>query len=313
MELATLVATMTDGSAGNRYRFGVFEADAAAGELWQKGMRVRVHAQPFQVLMLLLARPGEVVTREEIARVLWPDGTFVDFEQGVNSAVGRLREALGDKASSPRYVETLARKGYRFVAPVEVVGGVAGADESEANSSAALRDDRNEREAGEGFAMLATADDLPKGSHETARTLFLLLQVMYLGFYVGALANLAEIQELLAMTPWPERAFLVLVVSAAALIPLRAFLICAVVFRAPKFRERFLKLWRVVLVMDVVWALAPFLLLHHINFGLALACVPLLVYSPFAQRSLVLMGGGCLVGTCGAFPFFSFCLTWAAP
>ena len=230
------------------------------------------------------------MTREEIARVLWPDGTFVDFEQGVNSAVGRLREALGDKASSPRYVETLARKGYRFVAPVEVVGGVAGADESEANSSAALRDDRNEREAGEGFAMLATADDLPKGSHETARTLFLLLQVMYLGFYVGALANLAEIQELLAMTPWPERAFLVLVVSAAALIPLRAFLICAVVFRAPKFRERFLKLWRVVLVMDVVWALAPFLLLHHINFGLALACVPLLVYSPFAQRSLVLMG-----------------------
>src|SRR5579875_693363 len=108
--------------AARRYRFGAFEADAATGELRRQGIRVRLHAQPFQVLLLLLERPGEVVTREEISRELWPDGTFVDYEHGVNSAVNRVREALGDKAGAPRFVETLARRGYRFVAPVERIG-----------------------------------------------------------------------------------------------------------------------------------------------------------------------------------------------
>src|SRR6202044_609434 len=102
-----------------RYRFGVFEADAAAGELRRQGIRIKLNAQPFQVLLMLLDRPRELLTREEISRELWPDGTFVDFEHGVNSAVNRIREALGDSASSPRFVETLARRGYRFVAPVE--------------------------------------------------------------------------------------------------------------------------------------------------------------------------------------------------
>ena len=113
---------MVERVAARRYRFGVFEADAATGELRRQGVRVRMHAQPFQVLMMLVERPGEVVTREEISRELWPDGTFVDYEHGVNSAVNRVREALGDKANSPRFVETLARKGYRFVAPVERIG-----------------------------------------------------------------------------------------------------------------------------------------------------------------------------------------------
>src|SRR6202042_3338804 len=102
-----------------RYRFGIFEADASTGELRRQGVRVRLNAQPFQVLCLLLERPGELLTREEISRVLWPEGTFVDYEHGVNSAVNRIREALRDTASNPRYVETLARRGYRFIAPVE--------------------------------------------------------------------------------------------------------------------------------------------------------------------------------------------------
>src|SRR5208337_170930 len=102
-----------------RYRFGTFEADAATGELRRQGLRVKLNTQPFQVLLMLLARPGELLTREEISRVLWPEGTFVDYEHGVNSAVNRIREALGDTAGSPRFVETLARRGYRFLAPVE--------------------------------------------------------------------------------------------------------------------------------------------------------------------------------------------------
>jgi len=87
---------MTDPRPASRYRFGVFEADGTTAELRRQGVRVKLNAQPFQVLCLLLDRPGELLTREEIARELWPDGIFVDFEHGVNSAVNRICEALGD-------------------------------------------------------------------------------------------------------------------------------------------------------------------------------------------------------------------------
>jgi len=98
--------------------FGAFEADLRTGELRKHGARVKLHHQPFQVLSILLERPGEVVTREELQRRLWPADTFVDFDNGLNSAVKKLREALNDSAESPRYVETLSRRGYRFIAPL---------------------------------------------------------------------------------------------------------------------------------------------------------------------------------------------------
>jgi DNA-binding winged helix-turn-helix (wHTH) protein len=110
---------MTELKPSRRYRFGVFELDSATGELRRRGVRVKLNSHPFQVLLMLLERPGEMLTREEICRELWPDGTFVDYEHGMNSAVNRLREALGDEARNPRFVETLARRGYRFLAPVE--------------------------------------------------------------------------------------------------------------------------------------------------------------------------------------------------
>ena len=100
-------------------RFGVFELDPRAGELRKQGMKVKLQEQPFEVLVMLLERPGEVVTREEIQQKLWPADTFVDFEHGINAAVKRLREALDDTADNPRFVETLARRDYRFIAPVE--------------------------------------------------------------------------------------------------------------------------------------------------------------------------------------------------
>jgi hypothetical protein len=115
---------------------------------------------------------------------------------------------------------------------------------------------------------------------------------MYLGFYVGALANLTEIEDLLSPLPNATLAYNVLIVTAAIMIPARAFVLCAVIFHAPGLRRKFLKLWPFLLALDVLWSLSPFLLLHHINFGLAVACTALLVYSPFAQRSLVLMGAG---------------------
>jgi len=238
-----------------RYRFGVFEANAATGELRKQGLRVKVNVQPFQVLLMLLARPGELLTREEISRELWPDGTFVDYEHGVNSAVNRIREALGDQARNPRFIETLARRGYTT-------------------------------------EWLATPAELPKTPYRTVQTLFVLLQLMYVGFYVGALANLPEIEELMSPLAMATQIFTLMIATAAVLIPVRAFLLSAVLFHAPGVRGKILRVWPFLLPFDILWALSPFLLTHHIDFGVALACSTLLAYSPFAQRSLVLMGAG---------------------
>jgi TolB-like protein/DNA-binding winged helix-turn-helix (wHTH) protein/Flp pilus assembly protein TadD len=103
-----------------RLRFGVFELDLRAGELRKHGLRVRLQEQPFQVLVMLLEHPGEVVTREELQKKLWSADTFVDFDHGLNKAINKIREALSDSAESPRFVETVARRGYRFLAQVEV-------------------------------------------------------------------------------------------------------------------------------------------------------------------------------------------------
>src|SRR6266849_10119367 len=99
-------------------RFGVLEVDVRAGELRRQGVRIKLQEQPFQVLTQLLKRPGEVVTREELRAQLWPSDTFVDFDNGLNTSINKLREALGDSADSPRFIETLPRRGYRFIAPV---------------------------------------------------------------------------------------------------------------------------------------------------------------------------------------------------
>ena len=103
-------------------RFGVFEVDFAAGELRKHGIRIKLRGeQPFQVLSILLEHPGEVITREELCKKLWPADTFVDFEHSLATAIGKIREALGDSADNPRYIETLPRRGYRFIANVTVL------------------------------------------------------------------------------------------------------------------------------------------------------------------------------------------------
>jgi TolB-like protein/DNA-binding winged helix-turn-helix (wHTH) protein/Tfp pilus assembly protein PilF len=113
----------TDPVPRSRVRFGIFEADLHSGELRRDGLKVRLQELPFQVLMVLLERSGEVVTREDLRKRLWAADTFVDFEQGLNKAINKLREALGDDANNPRFVETLPRRGYRFIGPVEAMTG----------------------------------------------------------------------------------------------------------------------------------------------------------------------------------------------
>src|ERR1700693_1320691 len=105
-------------------RFGIFELDLRSGELQKQGRKIRLEGQPVQILICLLENPGELVTREELHRKLWQADTFVNFEHGLNTAVKRLRQALNDSADNPRFVETLPRRGYRFIAPVQAAAAV---------------------------------------------------------------------------------------------------------------------------------------------------------------------------------------------
>src|SRR6478672_7262767 len=122
---ATEVTAVTD------FRFGRFELDSRTRELRKDGVRLRLQDQPFAVLAVMLEHPGELLTRDELRDRLWPNGTFVDFEHGLNAAVKRLRSVLGDNAERPRFVETLHRRGYRFIARVERVDGASGSQLAE--------------------------------------------------------------------------------------------------------------------------------------------------------------------------------------
>jgi DNA-binding winged helix-turn-helix (wHTH) protein len=274
------------GEAARRvFQFGVFEVNEATGELRKHGTRIKLHSQPFQVLVLLLEKPATLVTRQEMRQRLWGDDTFVDFEHGLNAAVSKIRDALNDSASQPRYVETVPGKGYRFIAPLVTAGPVLPPPDKEVPTPAkawALE-----------AAFLTAPQELPQAPRRVVRTLLLLLQLMYLAFYFGALANLQEIHEIFLDLPWPPPAvaLAVLVITAALLIPVRLFLAAAVAFDFALLPEKFRRLFPFLLPLDLLWALSPFLLVHHVSIGLAMGMTAALVYLPFAQRSLVLMYG----------------------
>ena len=283
------------------YRFATYEADPATGELRKAGVRLRLPEQPFRVLVMLLERPGELVTREEIRQKLWPADTFVDFDHGLNTVVNRLRETLGDSASNPRFIETLARRGYRFLAPVEASGAAppvspgppAQVPESASGPVGAPGIGNSARRAlnGRVAAVLTRPEEVPAVPRRYVRILFLLLQVMYLCFYIAALARLGHIQDLLedALTHWTW-IVVVLVVTAAVGIPIRLYLLAAVSFDVRGLTHKFHRLFPFTFVLDELWALAPFLLLPQIGLGLALAASAALIYVPFSQRTVLLMG-----------------------
>src|SRR6266436_8493714 len=114
---------MESTGSGRRVRFGQFEMDEHAGELRQEGIKVRLQEQPLQILQILLEHPGQVVTRDELRKRVWPTDTFVDFDHGINNAIKRLRESLADSAETPSFVETVARRGYRFIGRLEATAG----------------------------------------------------------------------------------------------------------------------------------------------------------------------------------------------
>jgi DNA-binding winged helix-turn-helix (wHTH) protein len=278
---------MPEDSAGRVFRFGVFEANEASGELRKHGVRIKLQSQPFKVLLLLLERPMGIVTREEMRQRLWGTETFVDFDHGLNTAVNKIREALGDSASVPRYVETVSGKGYRFLAPVALQEQ---ADSDPGKLAMPAPEPLGEVGLSAG-TILTTPEELPVASQMLVRTLLLLIQLMYLAFYIEALANLAEIDEIFLETglPYPSAVMSILVTTAAVLIPVRLFIVVAVALDFQNLPSKFSRLFPVLLILDLLWAVSPFLLIHHINTGLALGLSAPLVYVPFAQRSLILM------------------------
>ena len=124
-------------------RFDTFEVDVRTGELRKDGVKVKLAEQPFSVLALLLAQPGEVVTRDELQQKLWPRDTFVDFDRGLNKAINRLRDALGDSADAPRFIETLPKRGYRFVGSSTLPSSPATPDSAEPPPMSRSKDSAN--------------------------------------------------------------------------------------------------------------------------------------------------------------------------
>jgi cholera toxin transcriptional activator len=266
-------------------RFGVFEVDQAAGELRKNGNRIRLQEQPFQVLVCLLDRAGEVIPREELRQKLWPADTFVDFDHSLNTAINKLREALGDSASSPRYVETLARRGYRFLAPVQRVH-----PESQDSPPTLTPDVAPVAAAASPEAPFHRELEVPLPRRSLTRGLFGLIQSMYLIFYLSALFRLSAIDRITTtfVPGWGARAvFVAVLVTAGVGIPLRCYLISAVAFDHRGLGEKFRRMFPVILTLDQLWAVAPFLLAEKIGFGAAFAATAALLYVPFSERTLV--------------------------
>jgi cholera toxin transcriptional activator len=266
-------------------RFAVFEADLAAGELRKNGARVRLQEQPFQILIYLLDHAGEVVTREELRQKLWPADTFVDFDHSLNTAINKIREALGDSASSPRYVETLARRGYRFLAPVE-----RSAEKRLQNSSPSALPNTVAVTRVDARATFHRDLEVPLPRRGLTRGLFGLVQLMYLIFYITALFRLTAIDRITAtfLPGWEARTvFIAVMLTAGVGIPLRCYLISAVAFDHQGLGGKFQWMFPVILALDQLWAVAPFLLAEKIGFGAAFAATAALLYVPFSERTLV--------------------------
>jgi cholera toxin transcriptional activator len=284
-------------------RFGLFELDLSAGELRKSGVKLRLQGQPFQVLALLLERAGEVVTREELQQKLWPSDTFVDFDHSLNTAINKVREALGDSASSPRYVETLARRGYRFISPVETPPLPTVQSSLQTPHSVDLHRDAFMSSAVANRAELASAPanppdaihpelEVPIPRRAITRGLFGLIQVMYLAFYLAALFRIHQVQAVadLFLPLWGANTLAITVLITAGIgIPLRCYLMSAVGFDYQRLGEKFRHMFPFVLALDQLWAVAPFLLMPQIGLGAAFAVCAALLYLPFSERTLIRM------------------------
>jgi cholera toxin transcriptional activator len=275
----------------SKYTFDEFEADLKSAELRRQGVRLRLQLQPFQVLVALLERPQEVITRDELRQRLWPGDTFVDFDHSLNTAIAKLRDVLGDSASSPRYVETIAKRGYRFlatVAAIEETGPIA-SPPADAGVIPAPASKPSESPS-EGMKT----SEFPRAGRRTIRVLFTLSQLMYLSFYLSALFRLDRLDQS-ASKAWNVAGgamFIVYLASALVGIVVRLYLVAATALDYHLLGQKYRVLFPALFALDMLWALSPLLIADRIGLGLALGAVAALIYMPFTQRTLVKMMEG---------------------
>jgi len=310
-----------------RLSFESFDLDLRTRELRKDGRLVKLQDQPFRLLALLASRPGTLVTRPEIEKELWGEDTVVEFEHSINTAMRKIREALGDDLEKPRFVETLPRKGYRFIAPVRAAGasGEVRTSPADASPSAASLRERiplrtqplppeeataRKSNASESATSTPPADPAPSQplvqpapatrAHAVraddfalprgaARPLFLLIQAGFLAMYCAALYKAEAIEGVLARLSTSSTAILspAILVLAMCGIAVRLYLLSAVGLDHPDSGIRFRQLFPALFTLDVLWSASPLLLAPQIGYGLALGSVAALAYLPFAQRTLM--------------------------
>lgn len=275
-----------------KYKFEEFEADLRAGELRKNGNRLKLQLQPFQVLVALLERPKEVVTRDELRQRLWPQDTFVDFDHGLNTAMVKLRDVLGDSASKPRFIETIAKRGYRFLGTAEVISDQSAPAEPKASAPADVVQATVGNLNLQPESFKAEADSgLPRTSRNTARLLFTLTQIMYLIFYLSALFSWENTYKA-SFNTWGRAgatAFAVYIATSMVGIAVRLYLISATAMDYHLLGSKYRVLTPALFVLDMLWALSPLLIADRIGLGFALGACAALVYMPFAQRTLIKM------------------------
>ena len=287
-----------------RVRFESFELDCITGELFKDGTRLKLQDQPARLLILLVSRAGTLVTRDEIQEALWGDGQFVEFEHAINVAVKKIREALNDDPLKPRMLETLPRKGYRFIASVEAVVSSAkptlvDADEPVPMSKlerppVAVTETTPPPNPKIQTRIELTPPDLDEETLERefalpatpARILFLIVQVMYLTIYSLALVHMYDIASALgtAGVGWLATPLLI---GAAGSIPVRLYLIFTVGVGHPAAGIKYRRMLPYLMPWDWIWAASPFLAVHTIGPQWALVLSAVLVYPPMSQ--LILM------------------------
>jgi DNA-binding winged helix-turn-helix (wHTH) protein len=296
--------------------------DLQTRELRKDGRLIKLQDQPGKLLVLLVCRAGELVTREEIEKALWREDEFVEFEHAVNTAMRKIRVALGDDLERPRFIETLPRKGYRFIAAVEppaVRGSQNRADEHALQPVEGLRNKIPVRSASAGQASegnatesnavpaeeaaeaaaspAASSTGTTAAATETdftlprplARLLFLTVQVGYLAMYCAALYKAEAVKEVLARVLGAPAANLAPLVLIAAMcgIAVRLYLLSSVGLNHPAAGAKFRRLFPALFILDTLWSVSPLLLIHKIGYGLALGSIAPLAYLPFSQRTLV--------------------------
>jgi DNA-binding winged helix-turn-helix (wHTH) protein len=303
-------------------RFESFDLDLHTRELRKDGRLIKLQDQPGKLLVLLASRAGELVTRAEIEKALWREDEFVEFEHAVNTAMRKIRAALGDDLDRPRFIETLPRKGYRFIAAVETsaatgpqnrVDKAASLPTLGPNNESAVRNNSGGRTLADNGAIANAVS--PRGTsgaapsqaagltataprardadfslpRPLARFLFLTVQCGYLAMYCAALYKAEAVREVLArgLGGWAAMAGPLVLIIAMCGIAVRLYLLASVGLNHRAAGENFRRLFPALFILDTFWAVSPLLLVYNIGYGLALGSIAPLAYLPFCQRTLV--------------------------